>query len=122
MVLFSVRYFFSSLQIANAISSEKLIRTDDSWLTQLLATHNDCSEQYNMKQISLTPAQKCTQAPPEIEYTRSFASVFIRPKAENFKPFRCSATIEKNRIFFAQVSHYNWYRHDRMDWHIKSMP
>ena len=35
---------------------------------------------------------------------------------------RCSATFQKNRVFSAQGLHTKWYRHNRMDWHTKSIP
>ena len=62
-ILFSVIFIFSMLQIADAITSENLIQPDDSLITERLATHYDCSKQYNLKQFSFTRVQKCTQTP-----------------------------------------------------------
>ena len=72
------------MNLADAIFSKNLIQIGDHRITQLLAIHCDCSEQYNMKQFSLTRLQKCTQSPFEIEYTRTFASVFIGAKSKSF--------------------------------------
>ena len=52
MILFCVVFNFSSLQIADAITSENLIPPDDPRITQLLATQYDGSKQYNLGQFS----------------------------------------------------------------------
>ena len=93
------------MNLADAIFSKNLIQIGDHRITQLLAIHCDCSEQYNMKQFSLTRLQKCTQSPFEIEYTRTFASVFIGAKSKRNKKFCCSVTLQKNRKFCAQGAH-----------------
>ena len=98
-----------------------MIQPDDPTITQLLATHYDCSKQYNLRQFSLTRVQKCTQTDSEIEYTRTYALVVNRPKAKKLKIFRRSATIQKTRVFCAQGAQDNYYRHYRMDWHTNSM-
>ena len=82
MILFSVRIIFSLVQTATTITSETLLQPDDRRFTQLVATHYDCSKQYNLRQSSLTRVQKCNKAPSETEYTRIFALVFIRAKAK----------------------------------------
>ena len=115
MISLSVIVHFSSVQIADAITSENLIETNDPRITQLLATHYDCSIQYNLRQFSLTWVQKCTQAPSEKEFTGNFASVFIRAKVKKIKAFRCSATIQKTRVFCVQGAHNKNFRHDRMN-------
>ena len=48
--------------------------------------------------------------------------MFIRAKAKRIEAFRCSATIQKTRVFYDQGAHNNWRRHDRMSWHNNSMP
>ena len=66
--------------------------------------------------------QKSPQAPSEIDYTTTFASVFIRAKLKRIKALCFSATIQKVRVFSAQDAHDKFYRHDRRDWHTNSMP
>ena len=121
MLLLSVKFNFSSLQIADAITCENLIQPDDPRINQILATHYGCSKQYNLIQFSSIRVQNSTRAPSEIEYTTTFASVIIRAKAKIIKASRCSATVQKNRIFCAEGAHHKWYRHDRIDWHTNSM-
>ena len=67
------------------------LQSYDTRNTQLLATHDDCSKQYNLRQYSLTWVQKGTQAPSETDYTRTFGSGFTRAKAKRNKTFRCHA-------------------------------
>ena len=81
MFLPSVIFIFSSVLIAHAITPENLIQSDDLGVTQILATHYDCSKQYNLRQFRLTQVQKCTQASTKIECTRTLA-VFFRAKAK----------------------------------------
>ena len=61
-------------------------------MTQLLATHYDCSKRYNLRKSSSFRVQKCTQVCSEIDYTRTNASVFFPAKAKKNEAFRCSAT------------------------------
>ena len=91
MILFYVILFFSLLQTATTITSENLL--------QLLATHYDCPKQPFWRHYSLTLVQTCTQVASEIEYPWTFASVFIHAITKRIKAFRCSATIQKTRVF-----------------------
>ena len=83
MILLPVILIFHLLQTANTTISENLIHPVDPRIAQLLATHDDGSKQDHPRQFSLTPVQKYTQAPSEIEYKRTFASVFVRQKANS---------------------------------------
>ena len=83
-------------------------------MTQLLITHYDCSKQNDRRQISITRVQKSTHTPPEIEYTRTIASVFVRAKAEISKAFPHNATIQTNGVFRFQGAHSKYYMHDCM--------
>ena len=114
MILLSVIFNFSSLQIADAITSENWFQPDNPRIFQLLATLYDCSKQYNVRQFGWTRVQKCTQAASENEYTRTFASVFARAKAKRIEASRCSATVQKNRILCVEGPHHNWYTHVHM--------
>ena len=86
-ISFSVIFLLSILQIDDGITSENLIQRDVPRITQLLATHYDGSKQKNQRHFSLTRVQKCGQAPPEIEYFRTFASVVILAIAKLNKLF-----------------------------------
>ena len=105
MILLSVIFNFSSQQIADAISPKNLLQPADPRFTQLLAGHSDSSKQYNLKQFSWKWLQKCTQAPSEIENTRTISYVFLRAEARWIKIFRCSATVQKNRLPFVLKVH-----------------
>ena len=70
----------------------------------------------------MTRVHKGTQSASEHEQTGTFASVFISAKAKRVKVFRCSATVQKTRIFCAQGAHHKWYSQDRMVGHTQSMP
>ena len=109
------------LEILDAITSEVFSRPDDFWITQLQATHYNCSKQNNLRQFFLTLLEKCNQAPTEIEKTRTFASVFFRAKAKKVKAFRCSTAIQKTRVFCAQGAYDKCYRSDRVNWHTNSL-
>ena len=67
MILLSVILNSSLLKLADAFLSESLMQLDDPRITQLLATHSDCSKQYKLKQFSLTRSKNFTLAPTEIE-------------------------------------------------------
>ena len=112
MILFSVFILFSPLQTVTTITSKKLVQPDDPRITQLLATNYGCYKQKNPRQFSFTRVQKCIQAPPESENTRTLASVFFPAK-----DFRCSATVQNvqtNRVFCVQGAHTN--KIDRNVW------
>ena len=99
-----------------------MIQPDDLRLTQLQATNFDCSKQYSLRKFSSTRLQNCNEAPSAIEYTRTFASVFIGAKVKIKTAFRCSATIQKTPVFCALGAYDKKSRHDRMDWHNNTMP
>ena len=67
MILFFVILKSSSLQITAAITSKNLFQPDDPWITELPATHYDCSKQNNLRQFSLSGVEKCAQAHSETE-------------------------------------------------------
>ena len=101
LTAFSVRFIFSSMQIADAMASEILIRPVDRRVTQNVATQYACSKQYHLKQFSLKRVQNFTQAPSELEYSKPIASVFffvlMKKKLNSFaalqpfKKFACFA-------------------------------
>ena len=83
---------------------KKKCKPDDTRITQQQASRYDCPKQHNPRQIGLIGVQKCIQAPSVIETTRTFAFVFVCSKAKRNKAFRCSATIEKTRVFCSQAA------------------
>ena len=112
MILFSVVINLSLLLIVDAITSENLTQPDDPRITQLPATHYECSKQNNLRQFCLNWFRKCTQDTSGIEFSRTFAPVFIRAKAKTKKVFRCSATSQKSRVFCAQGAQDEIYIHN----------
>ena len=119
-ILFSIIVIFSLIQTATTITSESFIQLHDPKINQLLAAEYDCSKQYSLKQFSLNQEQKCTQTPSAIEFTRTFASVYVRAEAKRARVLRCSATIQKTCVSPAQGAHYKKYTHDRIDWHTST--
>ena len=61
-----IKLISSLVQTLSTIAFEIFYHPDDQ-ITQILATQNDCSKQYNLRHYSLKRVQKCTQAPFEIE-------------------------------------------------------
>ena len=122
MISFSLKFEFSSLSIADAITSEYLIHPNHPLIIHLLASFSDCSKQNNLRQFSLARVQICTQTASEVEYARTFAAVLICAEAKRLKAFSCSATVRKDVNFCAQSAHHRKYRHERIDWHTKSLP
>ena len=91
------------LQTAKAITSGNLTQPDDSWITQLLRTHYECSRQYNLRQFSLTRVQKCTPAPSEIENAGTIAAVFIRAKGKSLELFAALQQFKIHESFVVKV-------------------
>ena len=60
-----------------------------------LVSHHDCSNQYNLRQYSLTRAQPCGQDPYSLESTRGIASIFERAKAKRLKAWTCEAYVKR---------------------------
>ena len=54
MLFFYVVFNFSTPQIADPITSEKLTQPEGHRITQVLAPQYDCSKQYNPRQFTLT--------------------------------------------------------------------
>ena len=115
-VFFSVVLIFCRPQTAHAITSENLFQLADSRITQLLATHCDCSKQNSPRQFSWTRVQRLTQVPSEIKYTRGFAAVFVHAKAKRIKTFCRYATIEETKVFCAEGALGKVERHDLVEW------
>ena len=74
------------------MTSEKLIKTDHTGNSQILAILYDFSEQEVLRQFSLTRY-------PKIANTREFRPVSVRAKSKRNKTFRCSATFPETRVF-----------------------
>ena len=79
-----------------------------------------CSKQCNLRHISLTRVQECTQASSEIEHARVIASFHIKGEAKRISAFRCVAKVQKSRAFCAQGGRKE-FRHDRMDQYTNAM-
>ena len=79
-------------------------------------------QQNFLRQFNFTQVHKCTQVPSENESTRTFSSVFVHAKTGRIKTSRCSATVQKTRVFCDQGAQTMYYRHDSMEWVTISMP
>ena len=80
MLLESLFSTFSSVQIADAVTSENLIHPDGSPIIQLLGTHYECSEQNNLRHFSLTRVQNCTQPPLKLDILQKLLLSSFVPK------------------------------------------
>ena len=58
-----------------------------------------------LSEFSFFRVPKNFQVTSEIDFNRTFASVFVRANAKKIKSFLCSATVQKNRVFSAQGKH-----------------
>ena len=88
MTLFSVRLILSLLQKILTINSVNLVQHDDLRVTQILATHSYSLKNFKLRQYSLTRVQKYrTPVPSEIEFFRTFASVYVCARAKKPKLF-----------------------------------
>ena len=98
MILFSVILGFSLQQVADAISTEKLIHPDDLRSTHLVATHNDCSEQNKLRHFSLTRLQESIQSTPpplKLNILRNLLLYLLVLKQKELKPFALLQPIKK---------------------------
>ena len=117
ITLIMILYLLKSI---HSITSDNFVSPDDLRITKLLASHYDCSKQYNLRQFSLTRVQECNQAPSEIEHSRVLVSVYIKAKAKRIKAFRCVARVQKSRAYCAQGGR-KYFHHDRKDWYTNAM-
>ena len=104
------------------MTSENVKELDDPRITRLVHTQKVCSKHYNLRQVSSTRVQKCTQATSENDFSRTFAFVSIRANVKGIETLRCSATVQKTLVFCAQGTLDKHYRLGPMDWHTNSMP
>ena len=100
---FSIIFNFSSLQTVDAITSEYLIQPDDPRFAQLLATHYDCSQQYNRRQFSLTRVQKCTQTASEVKILEHLLLYLFVLKRKELKPFAILQLFKRIESFVLKV-------------------
>ena len=68
MFLLFVIFSFSILQLADAITFEKIFQPVDPRITQLLDILYEWCKQCIMRQFNLSRVHECIQAPNEIEY------------------------------------------------------
>ena len=57
-----------------------------------------------------------------MDNTKTFALCLLVLKQKTVKAFHRSATSQKTRKFCAQTAHDKYYRQDRRDWNINSLP
>ena len=76
-------------------------------ITQLLATHFDCSKQDNLRHFSFNWVAKCTQVPSKmngLEHLLLILFVLLRKKKEHFAALQ---QFEKHKIFVLKVHTIN---------------
>ena len=98
MIFYLLVIPFFLLQTAAIITAEMLFQLDGPRVTHLLA------------------------APSELEYIRTFASVFVCVSARKMKTFSCSPINQSTCVFYAQGAYEKYYRHSLMDRYTNSMP
>ena len=59
-----LKFFLLSLSLD---SSTDIVEPYDPHISDLSASHFDCSKQHNLRQLSLTRVQPCAQAPSVLE-------------------------------------------------------
>ena len=75
LLFFSLLRKYFTLLILSLDSSSVIVEPNDLHISDLLVSHYDCSEKHNVRQLSLTRVQPCTQAPFAHESTRAIADV-----------------------------------------------
>ena len=70
-----------------------------------MVSHYDCAKQNNLRQFSLLNVQPCTQAPSDIQHTKTQATVYVRAKAKRIKASKCEAYIKLKRCGVHKHSH-----------------
>ena len=122
LFIHSLFYFLSSLFLvfSQIPSSSDHVDPNDPHISDLLVSHYGCSKQHNLRQFSLTRVQPCAQAPSAFESTRAIVNVFVRTKAKRLKAWTCEAYVKRKKFVCAQ-SDYKYRRHDRTDYHQKTM-
>ena len=113
-----LKYFI--LLILSLYPSIDMVEPIDLHVSDLLVSHYDCSEQYNLRQFSLTRVQPCAQAPSAFESTRAIANVFVRAKDKRLKGWTCEAYVKREKLVCAHPA-YKYCRHDRTDYHQNTM-
>ena len=117
VTLIMIPYLLNSIY---SIDPDNFVSPDDPRITKLLASHYDCSKQYNLRQFSLFRVQECTQATSEKENARVFSSVYIKVKVKRIKAFRCVTDLQKIVVPYCAQGGQKNFRHDRMDWHANA--
>ena len=62
------------------------------------------------------------QPKSDFDKTRTSDSAFEGAKAKRNNVFCCSATVEKQGLFWAQGAHDKHHLAERLDWHTEAMP
>ena len=84
-------------------NSENHISEQDPNILNLMVSHYDCAKQNNLRQFSLLNVEPCKQAPPDIQHTKTQATVYVRAKAKRIKAFKCGAYIKTEKVWCSQT-------------------
>ena len=87
----------------------------------LVVPHYDCFHQSNLWQFSLTHVQRCSQAPPSLQYIDASATAYVRAEAKRPKAWTCEAYFEKERFWCAQSDYRYRRKYDLNEYHNITM-
>ena len=103
MILFSVIFKFSMLQIADAVTSEMSIQPVDPWITQLLATQFVCSILYILRQFGLTWCRRVLILPTKLSEVELLVLYFFLLKRKELKSFPALQPFRRLMCFVPKV-------------------
>ena len=93
----------TSVPKADTTNPEIHISEQNPNILNLMVYHYDCAKQNNLRQFSLLNVEPCEQAPSDIQYTKTQATVYVRAKAKRIKAFKCEAYIKTERVRCSQT-------------------
>ena len=102
-------------------NTENYFPLDDPNITNLMASHNSCEKQHNLKQFNLLNVKRCTEAPSNIQHASVKPQVYVRAKAKRIEAYKCVACAKKERKICFQGS-VKYRRVDRSVWNQNTMP
>ena len=95
-------FSFSSLQTVDAITSEYLIQPDDPRFAQLLATHYDCSKQYN-DSLAYKGFRNVLKLPLKVNILEHLLLYLFVLKRKELKPFAILQLFRRIESFLLKV-------------------
>ena len=123
ILLITYLYYAYTLHLANTTSVPKANTTNPENhispqapnLINLMVSHFDCAKQNNLTQFSLLNVEPCKEAPSDIQYAKTQATVYVRAKAKRIKAFKCEAYMKTEKVWCSK-SFSTSRRYDRLQW------